>query len=244
MKITFFEEFSTQRNLDQLKLVTFPTKLYIAAQNLQEFRKFEKQLPVPLIYWLVLDMKDGYWISPFSKRGALVKHFKEVERESLAFMLDLENPIFAPWLYFIELPNFLRNKHFIKKFIQTAKPGLTLVEMSGDEKKLQRWGLSYESDIAYIAKMAYTSMMRGPRERRTARLHRICDAGIKKYGKRFKIGLGCITHGISGTEPILTPEQLGEDIEIVKRVGVSEAIIFRLGGLNEDYVKIIKEKMI
>ena len=42
MKIDFFEEFPTKENLEKLKLIKFPSKIFIAAESLEEFKKAEK----------------------------------------------------------------------------------------------------------------------------------------------------------------------------------------------------------
>ena len=241
MQISFFEEFPTADNLEKVKLIDFPTKLYILAHSLSEFRKFEKLIKIPLVYWAALPKIYGYWISPFSKRGALLKVLAEVKNEAIELMLDLEAPTIVPWMYLIGLPNFWRNKKFITSFIQESKPEITLVELNGDERRLKFWGLHYESKRANMAKMLYTSLLKGSRAAKVAKLREVCELGIEKYGTRFKIGLGCIAGGILGIEPILSPEELGEDLKIVKESEVSEAIIFRLGGLNEAYLKAIRK---
>ena len=68
---------------------------------------------------------------------------------------------------------------------------------------------------------------------------------IKKYkaefGDRFILGLGTIAIGIKGNEPILSPEHLERDLRICKEMNVKEVVIFRLGGLNKEYVKVINK---
>lgn len=241
MKISFFEEFTTPDNLEKIGLIDFSTKIYIAAHSFNEFSKFEKSIKIPLVYWPVLPKLYGYWISPFSKRSSLLKVLSEVEKESIELMLDLEHPMIAPWMYLLGLPNFWRNKKFISEFIQEGKPEITLVELSVDERRLKFWGLHYESEHTKIAKMVYTSLLKGSRAAKQTKLRQVCELGIKKYGARFKIGLGCIAGGILGIEPLISPEELREDLKIAKEIGVSEAIIYRLGGLNEAYLKVIKE---
>ena len=78
------------------------------------------------------------------------------------------------------------------------------------------------------------------RDKRLLKLKKVCKEGVEKYGARFKIGLGCIATGISGTEPLLSPQELAEDLYMAKENKVSEAIIFRSGGLTEDYIKAIQ----
>lgn len=246
MKISFFEEFPTKETLDKLKLIpkSFGTKIYIVSHGLDEFNVFREKLNFHLVYWPVLEMREGYWISPFTRRKALKRVLNEVRDKDIEVMLDLENPTHTKWLYFAELHNFVRNKNFIKEFIDANGHKLTLVEMAGNEKKLKFWGLTYETDTAGVAKMVYTSL-REPLNRKEiiVRLREVCEKGVKRHGSRFKIGLGCIAIGVGGNEPILTPEELYEDLKIAKETGVEETIIFRLGGFNEKYLECCKRAL-
>jgi len=242
MRISFFEEFPTPENLGKLELINFQTRIYIAARALSEFKRTKELLHrYELVYWPVLQKTEGYWFSPFSKRSALCRILEEVKDERIHLMLDLEHPIFAPWLYITQLPNFWRNKSFISNFIAERKEETTLVELTGNRHKLEFLGLSYKSEKVNKAKMAYTSLIRGTKKRKETYLQRICIDGVEEYGSRFRIGLGCIAKGISKLEPILTPEELARDLEIAKEYGVVEAIVYRLGGLNEKYIKAICE---
>lgn len=62
---------------------------------------------------------------------------------------------------------------------------------------------------------------------------------IKKI-RADKIGIGCIAKGIYGNEKILSPEELERDLKILQKSG-KEVVIFRLGGLNKEYVRIIEK---
>jgi len=41
MQIEFYEEFPSKENLSKLKLIKFPTKIFIAAKSIKEFKKWE-----------------------------------------------------------------------------------------------------------------------------------------------------------------------------------------------------------
>ncbi len=70
MIISFFEEFPTKENLGKLKLVTWQTKLYVAAKSVKDFNRIRSTIKnkhiKEVIYWPVLEKEEGYWISPFS----------------------------------------------------------------------------------------------------------------------------------------------------------------------------------
>ena len=66
----------------------------------------------------------------------------------------------------------------------------------------------------------------------------------KKYGNNLQVGLGTIATGILGNEPILSPKGLDRDLKEMKKIGIKEVVIFRLGGLNQEYKKIIKKTIL
>ena len=122
MQISFFEEFPTKKNLNKLNLIDFPIKLYLAASSLEEFvqltKKIDNEQVKEIIYWPILSKREGYWISPFTKRKALQRILGELEGAKVSVMLDLELPTTKnTTLYFTQFLNFLKNKRMIRKFI-------------------------------------------------------------------------------------------------------------------------------
>jgi hypothetical protein len=61
----------------------------------------------------------------------------------------------------------------------------------------------------------------------------------RKYKKDFILALGVIAKGIKRDEPILKPKQFDHYLNLSK--GIKEIIIYRLGGLNKDYLKAINK---
>ena len=61
----------------------------------------------------------------------------------------------------------------------------------------------------------------------------------KLYGKRVRIALGTLSHGIKGNEPMITAKMLERDMNICKSLDIEEVILFRLGGMNKEYQKVI-----
>jgi hypothetical protein len=241
MITSFFEEFPTKENLNKVKLIDFPTKLYLTAPSLKEFNQIKKSIKnkyiKEFIYWPILERKEGYWISPFSKRTALKRVFKELHNSKTPVMLDLELPTTQkPSLYITQILNFIANKALIKRFIKTHNSKVYLAEYFPVGKiKLSLFkllGIHYNNKKAIVIKMFYSS------------LHSFSDSFLKEEFKTVKkrnyiIGLGTISTGIHGTDPIITLKTLKRDIFLAKQAGIKEAIIFRLGGLNNNYKKAI-----
>ena len=44
MQIDFYEEYPTEKNLEKLKLVKYPLRLFVAAHSLEEFKTLEKKV--------------------------------------------------------------------------------------------------------------------------------------------------------------------------------------------------------
>jgi len=248
MQISFFEEFPTKENIQKISLLTFPTKLYLAAKSTTEFLKLtnqiQKQFPknkIQFIYWPLLEIPEGYWISPFSQRKALQIIFNQLNNQSIPTMLDLELPTTQnPFLYFTQFFNFFRNKKLIKNFIASFNEDVYLAEYYPQgkfkEKIMRFFGLHYQTVGVKIIKMLYCSMHSFKPEF----LEKEIQWGKQKYQNNYLIAFGTIAVGIKGTETLLSPQQLQQDLTLAKKNKIAEVILFRLGGLNPEYLKIIQ----
>jgi hypothetical protein len=245
MRVSFFEEFPTKQNLAKLKYVTWPTTMYVAAKNIKEFKKIKNSITntqVEVGYWPILEHKEGYWLSPFSSSKAMKRVMKEVDGKKIKVMWDAELPLRHPWL-FLRVDNFITNLPRIRKFFK--KNGKNILSAEYPIKNsfagsfLKMMGVSY-SPKKYGNKkivMYYTSM------------HKLIPtfllSGItklhKKYGDGLQVGLGVTDVGILGNEPIIKAKNLKRDLQEMKKIGVKEVVIFRLGGMNEKYASVIKK---
>ena len=96
-------------------------------------------------------------------------------------------------------------------------------------------GLNYRVDCEK-SPMFYTSMKSHKEIKNTKKyLSRI------KNKKQYAVALGTIAIGIQGNEPILSTKNLEKDLKFVEKVGFNKVIIFRLGGLNKEYLKILNK---
>jgi len=245
MLISFFEEFPTEENLNKLNLINFPTQLYLAAHSLKEFNKIKSKINnqnvKEIVYWPILEKSEGYWISPFTKRIALKRIFEEIKNNNTPVMLDLEWPLTKnPLLLFTQLPNFFRNKKLIKELINSYHGKVYLCEYYPEGKKkdwfLEKMGLHYNTQKAKIIKMFYHSLHPLFNENFFRKELR---RGKELHGDNFIVSFGTIAIGINGNEPILSKEQLNDDLSLAKEENVPEVIIFRLGGLDKEYLKIL-----
>src|SRR3990167_8050801 len=87
MQIDFFEEFPSNESLSKLRLIKFRTNLYIAAKNLKEFRYLENRIKESyknvdkIVYWPILKLDEGYWMSVFSKTSAVKRIQNELRNK-------------------------------------------------------------------------------------------------------------------------------------------------------------------
>ena len=247
MEIDFFEEFPTKENLAKLNLVTWPIRLYVAAKSLDEFKKIRSSIKnkkvKEIIYWPVLPITEGYWISPWTKKSALNGLFSELlEERKILVMLDLELPTTTnPLLYLTQFLNFFRNKKLTSDFITNYSGKIYLAEYYPEgkrqEKIMQAFGLHYPHQKAKIIKMVYHSMHNFNQDFIKNELAR----GVEGYADNYLVTFGTIAPGINGNEPLLEAKQLEKDLKIAHKAGVKEVVIFRLGGLNEKYVNVFKK---
>ena len=233
MLISFFEEFPNNENLKKIELVTWKTRLYIAAKSVDDFERIKKKIRnkqvVDVVYWPLLAKSEGYWISPFAHREALLRIFNELQHKQIPVMLDLELPTrHNPWLYLTQLLMFFSNKRLIRKFIQTYPRVMTAEYyprsmVARAVKKML--GLHFSCPAI---RMLYQSE------------HHFSAAFLEKELKNEKIvGFGLLAPGIFGGRT-LTPDELEKNLEIARKCGMEEVVLYRLGGLDR-YCDVIKK---
>lgn len=238
MRINFFEEFPDKKNLDKLKLVDFPSTVYIAAKSLDEFKKIRNKIKkknITVGYWPVLDKKEGYWFSAFSKRKAVKRIIDELRKnkEKVLVLWDMELPMLYKILFLSELSVFLLNRKIIYDFLNKS--------------------YNYNKDIVtaehafrgrFIDWLFRLFAIRHPdKDKRIYMVYSSNLRGFEKYLEENckKIGIGVIDVGILGTEKPITAEQLDKDLSLANKNNIEEVTIFRLGGLNNEYLKYIKK---
>lgn len=239
MEIGFYEEFPNKENLKKLKLVKFPTRIFIAAHSLEEFKEYEKvaksyKKDLEIAYWPII--KNSYYVSPFSNPRDLIETFKEFDSIKNHILIDIELPL-KKVMILKNIFNIQKNKKLIQNFIDRNSQRITVPQMPfAIYSKFFKWvGLVYEGDYEKNP-MYYTSMFSEKINSKVKEFLVKC-----KNKSEYAVGLGTIARGVVGTELILPAEKLREDLEFMKNHGFEKAIIFRLGGLNKEYVKVLEK---
>ncbi len=243
MKISFFEEFPNEQTLPKIKLIKFKTKLYLAEYHVDGYKQYKKELKnTEIIWWPILNYSDGYWLSPFTKRKAILKLYDQLIEEKIPILWDAELPKNRK-LLITQIFKFFTNRKMIRKFFKTYKGQIYTAEYAlekGILKKILTFlGLAFDPKVYgnKTIKMFYTSMHNYPEEF----LKKEIKKGVENYGDKFLVGLGVTAAGMKGNEPIIKPEQLERDLKICKERGVKEVVVFRLGGINKEYVQIVNK---
>jgi hypothetical protein len=251
MKINFFEEFPTKTNLQKLKLITWsPCVVFLACNSLQDFQGYKNLAKKynPLIeaaWWPML--KSSIWISPWSNPTELAKISKELAsyQEKIKVLIDLEPPVMNKILFLKNSVYFCKNKKRIKALVE-QKRGENVVIYTAElppkndwqNYALEKLGLTYPQaknpNLKRIL-MLYSSMpLFRPQMKVKAK-------EMKREDIKIGAGLGVIAKGTFGNEPLLSAKDLFEDLNWCKKAGFNEATIFRLGGLNQRYLEVIKK---
>ncbi|MBU0459261.1 MAG: hypothetical protein KKH52_04105 [Nanoarchaeota archaeon] len=233
MKISFFEEFPTKGNLAKLKLVDWPSTIFCAAESLAEFKQIKssvKKKNVKLAYWPILKKNEGYWMSPFSSPKGLKRIIKELEQErKMTILWDAELPYTHPFLFMRNGLHFFTNRMRIKKFLKRKGKDLTIYSaQTFTFAPLFRFlGVHFDKYVTAVP-MCYASFLPGAR------------MGLKQTEAKV-VGIGLIAKGIGPTDQVYTAQALEKDLNICKQKKIKEVIIFRLGGLNKNYLKVLKK---
>lgn len=267
MRIDFFEDFPTEENLSKAALIDFPSTIYIAANSLDEYKIFENKLHAinPTLetgYWPTLE--KSYYVSPFSYTYELENLTKDLQNNkqnaTVKVLLDLE----FPWNKIrlaTNLLSFHKNKRLIRQLFEKSDElniEVYTAEYPAPNKLAQNFfellGVSY-SLVKYPHKMMvmyYSNMLDIwlPRwlpsfmnEFLNNSVKKQIDCNSKRYGENFQVALGIITTEVNSEEQkyIISPEILDRDLNFLVQNGIKTAIIYKLSGLNESYLNVIKK---
>lgn len=239
MQIDFYEEFPSEINLRKLRLIKFKSRVFIAGKDLNEFEKVERRAKkinrkLRFIYWPII--KNSYWISPFSNKKDLLELFHELSKYKGKILIDLEFPLKRS-LIIKNLFNIGKNKKLIREFLEKNKDNIITAQYppSVFANILRLFGLDYNI-VNEKQFMCYSSS--APE---IVRKHVEKNLMEIKNKENYTIVLGTIATGILGNEKILAPSNLKKDLQLVKNIGFNRVVIFRLGGLNKEYLKIINK---
>lgn len=254
MRIDFFECLPSEENLSKAKLIDFPSTIYLPASSLEEFRVLEKKLhdinPILEAAYLPPGLEKSKFISPFSYTYELENLIADLQKnkqnKTLKVCLDLELPAYEK-LDIKNLIYFHKNKKLIESIFERANEfNITIVTAEGASRnifeltKRNLLGLSYPLYKFPHTKliMFYSNKLVNRPDDRKA-MENFLIKNHNRYGDKIQVILGNIAPGKTGV--IITPGRLDDDLKFFYEHGFKNASIFRLAGLNEDYLCVIKK---
>jgi len=239
MQINFYSEFPKE-GLKKIDLIDYKCKIFFAADSLRKFKRIKNKVgeinkKIICCWWPIF--KGSYWVSPFSDTDELKRIFSELDNTNEELLIDLELPFLNKKLFFKNLFKLRKNRALIREFLEENKERITTAQFPLITGKIfgRFLGLDYKTNTEKSI-MCYSSII--PKFIDKAIKRQL--ANMKNKGE-YSIGVGTIATGILSNENILVPEKMEKDLEFLKEIGVKKVIIFRLGGLNGDYIKIIKK---
>lgn len=256
MRIDFFEEFPSIENLSTASLIDFPSTIYMAANSLEEFFEYRDMLlcinpDIEAAYWPILN--QSYWISPYSYTCELENLINNLQKnsqnEKLKVLLDLE----------LQGKKFRRSRIWSHSFFKNRQL-ITQLFLKANEFNIEIYTAEYCSKNFFCEMlwsfygikyplykfphtkiiMFYSTFLENDYDLKDS-LARYLINQHNRYGDSIQVGLGCIDVGRSGKELIIPPGLLDDDLKLMYENGIRTVSIFRLSGLNEDYLSVIRK---
>lgn len=251
LAVTLVEEFPTEANLTKLELIDFPVNIFVAAESISDFRKTEEKLKkhpnLGLVgYWPILKKDEGYWFSAFSKRKATTRIIKELEGidSPISVLWDAELPHLRRRLFLTELPRFLGNRKMVEDFIVDPQEKIPLYVAENRRRGFicdlasKFLGVTFGRNLKYnLVEMLY-----GQWDLETLQEFLRTD---KKLGGNYYPAFGLTAEGVGDGQTeaswMLSPQKLDEELSAAQDLGIEEVVIYRLGGLDREYLEVIKK---
>jgi len=248
MRVNFFEEFPLEQgNLETAAMVEFPSTIYLAAKCLDEFKLVREKLArsnpkLEAAYWPILE--KSYFVNPFAypeELEALAKELKECP-SGLKVLIDNELPLLRIASFPENYSNRKNNVKFIGSMIHDfSKLEFITAEMiawnflSNQGFKFLGFDLNEKKFPHKKIRMYYSSLFG---EKFGNKLKERLALEKKEKKENLQIAFGTMAKGVYD-EPIISSEQLDRDFEFAKENGFDTITLFRLGGLNKEYLKVI-----
>src|SRR3989338_10659715 len=202
--------------------------LYLTWSYIQYDNNINANVPNDMMISFFVE-NEGYWLSPFTERKALLRVMKETKNNSVLWDAELPKEKHQILTRFF---SFFKNKREIKDYFKSKERAIYTAEYFPHSIVLEFAGLSFNPNKFgnKMIKMVYSSM----HDYSEYTVRKEIEYGVKEYGNNFLVGLGTFSVCIKGNEPLIKPDILDRDLRIAKELGIKEVVIYRLGGLNKE----------
>jgi hypothetical protein len=251
MRIEFFEEYPSAEQLAPADRLAFPSTVYLAAPDLDAFRAAARTLArinpdLEAAWWPLL--RRSYWVSPFASADELEALAASLEGASpLRVLLDLELPLIRPARFLRGLPGFRRRRRTVQGLFErltaaghrVATAEYPLYGLPLGSAFMRSAGIAYPGAPPHLRlPMYYSSMI--PTRGLRRRVRRGIEVLARRHPGEVGVGLGTIAQGVLRHERMLSAAGLDRDLAWAANAGVANATIFRLGGLDDDTLEVVR----
>jgi hypothetical protein len=249
VQVGLYEEFPNPWRLTKLNQVDFSVSLAVAAPTRAAFLQLREsiQRDYPQVrrvfFWPLLTAEQGYYPGPLSNPQAV--------RRVMAEAADL------PVLWDLELPPGL--KHISSPFSSLPQNrSATAACLRGRTQPVHIWrsyaslglnpwllrvaGLHYDP-LEYPAVSLHLDLYATGAGQPEQGLQRLMREGVAAYGARFIPSLGVLNDGEGAESQFIPPETLRRNLRIARASGVRELWLFGVNGLNDAYLKAVREEL-
>ncbi len=249
-RIGLYEEFPVPWRLDKLAAVDFPVTLAVPAATRADFLKLktEIQQTYPQVqsvyYWPLLTQEEGYYPGPWSDPAGIKRI--AAEAEGLPVVWDIEMPLNQAELTWKDVEEWQENRGYLDQWFRQRQEPVQIWRshrnMGLDPLFLRLIAMHYDPRDYPAVTLQLDLYMTGaglPADE-TARILR---CGVERYGERFVPAFGVLNDGEGPAEIFITPELFRRNLELARQAGVSEIWLFGVNGLNEEYLKALRETL-
>jgi len=227
MRISFFEDSSNNKGLERLRLLNFNTKLYLITSSYTEFhgtaKKFKNKFIKEIFYWPTLKIKECYWISPFNSKR-IINVFEKNLNSNLLDSIELNKYKLA---YLKETYRLFKSLNSFKRFIDNKKDFSLGRSAEGAIKQslLNFFGLNF-NPLRY--KKSLIDRLLDSLNKKQSLIKREAQFLDKKHKDKYLLF-------------IKDRKTLDKDLKIAKNLKAEEVIVYKLGSLKKEYLKIFKK---
>lgn len=199
-------------------------------------------------YWPTLKIEEGYWVSAFSKREGIERIIKELQNvdETISVLWDAELPHLRRQLFITELPEFLGNRKIIQDFVAKPPENVTLYVAENRKRNILHKLFLRIFTVTFDPHLNYNRIEMLYGQLKPEALGKSLKMGIAEMGRNYNPVFGVTAEGIGGSAKEgswmrISPAILDKQLSIAQKFGIKKVFIYRLGGLDQDYLKVIKK---
>ena len=250
VRVGLYEEFPNPWRLAKLQQLDFPVTLAVAAPSRQEFLQLRDSIrqTYPLVrevyFWPLLTVEEGYYPGPFSDPRGVQR--LTAEAADLPVLWDLELPRGPVSSYAHLLGRWRANRSTLATFFANHQQPVhiwrTHISMGLDPAFLRLAAMHFDP-LDYEQVRLHLDLYTTGAGQDADRLRRIIRCGVERYGERFIPSLGVLNDNEGPPDIFVPPDTFRRNLQIAREAGVSEVWVFGSNGLNDEYLRALRETL-